>query len=108
MPSSTVCRRLAMRASSSASLVSTRSARLSSTSRMSIGLACSRGVMLPSSLAALGRQLDVVDPELLQRAQHLDELLVVDRLGDVAVGMQVVRTVDVLLRLRGGEDDHRD
>ena len=39
---------------------------------------------------------------------HLHELLEIHRLGDVAVGVQVVGLEDVLLGLGGGQDHHRD
>src|ERR1051325_8691263 len=48
------------------------------------------------------------EPENVDRSHHHDELLEVDRLRHVTVGMQVVRAQDVLLRLGGGEHDHRD
>src|ERR1051325_1709818 len=47
-------------------------------------------------------------PENVDRLHHRDELLEVDRLRDVAVGVQVVALQHVLLRLGGGEHHHRN
>src|SRR5664279_6152957 len=54
------------------------------------------------------RELDDREPEGLDRLYHLDKLLYRQRLRDVAVRMEGVRLHDVLLRLRGGKNDHRD
>ena len=60
--------------------------------------------------ARFARDLMVDDgePEDVDRLHHHDELLQVDRLGDVAVGVQVIGAQHVLLRLGGGEHHHRD
>ena len=54
------------------------------------------------------RQAHHRDEELVDLADHLDEPLEVDRLGDVGVGVQVVAAQDVLLGLGRGEHHHRD
>ena len=47
-------------------------------------------------------------PEVVDGADQRQELIEVDRLGDVAVGVEVVALDDVLLRRRAGQDHHRD
>ena len=47
-------------------------------------------------------------PEILDGSDDVEELGQVDRLGDVAVGTKAVGPADVFLRLRRGQDDHRN
>src|SRR5699024_6404759 len=54
------------------------------------------------------RQAHDGDEEVVDLADDLNELIEVDRLGDVGVGVQTVATHYVLLRLGGGEHDHGD
>src|SRR5688572_5865253 len=51
---------------------------------------------------------DYCQPERVDRFHHHDELLEVHRLGDVAVGVQVVGAQHVFLRLRRRQNDDRD
>src|SRR4051794_39206581 len=87
------------------------SARASRTSRTSSGSSSIRRTVLGGSFISLLRapgQLDDGEPEVLDRADHGDELIELDRLGDIAVGVQVVGAEDVLLGLRGRQDHDRD
>src|SRR6266850_8461186 len=59
-------------------------------------------------LVTVWRESDHGQPEHVDRAHHHDELLEIHRLGDVAVGVQVVGLEHVLLGLRGGEHHDRD
>src|SRR5690606_3518943 len=52
------------------------------------------------------RQLDDREPEILDRLDHVDELVQVHRLGHIAVRVEVVRAHDVLLRFRTRQDYH--
>ena len=45
-------------------------------------------------------------PEVLYRLHHLDELLKIDRLDDVAVGVEPIGFEDVFLGLRGRQNHH--
>jgi hypothetical protein len=78
--------------------------------RASPGLSSIRRTPWPGSSAfksARGKG-DHGEPEAVDRLHHDDELVEVDGLGDVAVGVQVVALQHVLFRLGGGEDHHRD
>src|ERR1700722_757477 len=54
------------------------------------------------------RQRHHRQPEALDGAHDGDELLEIDRLGDVAIGVQLVALDDVVLGFRGGEHHHRN
>src|SRR5258705_3252062 len=63
----------------------------------------------PTHAALLARwELHHTDEELVYLAHHRDELLEVDRLGHVGVGVQLVAAQDVLVRLGCGEHHHRN
>ena len=54
------------------------------------------------------RKADDGQPEAVDGPDDLVELTEVDRFGDVAVGVQVVRSEDVVFCRGRGEYDHRD
>src|SRR5213592_4306139 len=56
----------------------------------------------------LRRQLDGVEPEVLDRADHLKELIDTEWLGHVTVRVERIAPGDVFLGRGGGEDDDRD
>ena len=56
----------------------------------------------------LGWEHDNGQPEELDGADDGQELLKVDRFGDVAVGVEVVAPQDVLFGAGIGDDNHRD
>src|SRR5713226_1198098 len=83
--------------SASASLMSLASPGLSSiSSTRTIGSSITAGSL---------RQLHDGQPEVLDRLDHGNQLLDIQRLGDVAVGVEVVSAGDVCLCLGGGQDD---
>src|SRR5947207_1377965 len=81
------------------------SAIISRIRRASPGLSSIRRTLCIYSMA-IGRQRHDGEPEDIDRAHHHDELLEVDRLGHIAVGVQVVGAQHVFFRLRGGEHHH--
>src|SRR5689334_12569775 len=64
--------------------------------------------MRSATWSSTRRQLHDADEELVDLPDHLDELLEVDGLGDVRVGVQLVPAQDGLVGRRGGEHHHRD
>src|SRR6266850_1400010 len=64
---------------------------------------------LNSLMSALARrQRDHRQPERIDRLHHVNEFVEVDRLGDIAVGVQAVGLEHVLLGFRGSEHDYGD
>src|SRR5215217_6316985 len=64
-------------------------------------------VSISGGFARVG-QFHYLEPVLAECPHHLDEPLELHRLGDEGVHAEVVGAVDVLLGLRGREDDDRD
>ena len=58
-------------------------------------------------VSAAGK-LDHGHEEVIDLADHVQEALKIDRLGDVGVGVQVVAAQDVLFGIGGGQHDDRD
>ncbi len=73
-------------------------------------LQCSdTGTLLPGMplvSGSIGRKRHHRQPEVLDIADNGDELLEINRFGDIAVGMQAVGFQNVFFRLRSGENDH--
>src|SRR5258706_14108119 len=85
------------------------SARASRSRRASPGLSSTRRTLMSGFMeVSCLRQLDDGEPEILDHLYDPDELLEIDRLGDVAVRVQVVGAQNVALGRRGREHDHRD
>jgi hypothetical protein len=59
-------------------------------------------------LFATSGELDDGQPKILDVIHHGDELLEIDGLGDVAVGVEVVGFQNVLFGFGGGQDYHGD
>src|ERR1035438_7291700 len=66
------------------------------------------GSLPPGPRVGSGGQADQGKEEVVDLPDHVDELLEVDGLGDERVGVQGVTPQDVLLRLGGGQHDHRN
>ncbi len=62
---------------------------------------------LPGVISS-GWQLNDAEPEMLDRLHHFDELIQIDRLGDIAVHVEVVGGENVLLIVGTGHNHHRD
>src|SRR5713101_6665155 len=83
--------------------------RSSRMSRTSPGLSSiSRILNALLSIVLRGRHGDDSEEEVLERADGLDHLEEIGRLGDVGAGLQVVSPVDVLWSIRTGQNDHRN
>jgi DNA-binding IclR family transcriptional regulator len=67
----------------------------------------SRAAAVAGDLAAVG-QLDQREEEVVDLPDRGDEVVEVDRLSHIRVGVQLVAAQDVLLGLRRGEHDDRD
>src|SRR5204862_7180044 len=63
------------------------------------------GIDLPA-ISRAPRQLDDAEPEVLDGAHDAHELIEIDRLGDVTVGVEVVARQDVLVGVGRGQHDH--
>src|SRR5688572_30272258 len=72
---------------------------LSSTRRM-----CVRAPFIPSSFSIHWKH-DDAEPEIFDRLHYPDELIQIDRLRDIAVGVQVITLQHVLFILRGRQHD---
>src|SRR5690349_1370069 len=95
MPSSTVCTEFIKRARDSASTMRIRSSGLSSTSSIEMDSWCAMNVAREELSGR--RKLCGGEPELFNRVHRGAEALEVDRLRDVAIGVEVVGLCDVIL-----------
>src|SRR5262245_4905519 len=71
-------------------------------------LAPARGRSSRMSALESGRKPRDGRPELLERTDRTEEVLDLDRLGHVGVGVELVGAEDVVVGLGAREDDHRD
>ena len=62
----------------------------------------------PDPISLTGRKVHDGKPERRNGLDHFHQLLKIGRLGNIAVGIQVIGSKNVLLRLRAGQDDNRD
>src|SRR5580658_2348392 len=82
----------------------------SATKRRSPGLSSMSKTANASSAMRFGPRRELRDrkPEVLDASYDPEELRQVDRLDDVAIGMQIVAFEDIGFGIRGGQDDDRD